>query len=364
MDDTNLFDEDEARGVLRTLVEREHFEPIAPAPMLDRSRRTRRRRRWVTGGVAVAAVLTVSMGATLLPDLGEQSRGAEGAASPTTADQPPFMPLPGVPRGEAALVGSGREGSLSAAEATRRCRLRYPGERFALDSSAAQTLRTGRIIQVHRGDKRLIECQVPGDSRPSAAVVAAAAADPLPASDSGLLRNCSVQMWHDLTSWRIVARDRDPAGQVILIAVSPSGRYRADCHLATGPLTTFDGRDSGIRPTAPYAAEKRWGTPEQLRQMALEHLGAQGSQTCGIQQGFQTVTRLECVGFVYHETAQIPQNVARVRFTAKDGRTHDVTVGEDGLYAFAWTDGSTRVGGLNLTVTAYDAKGNVVWPKR
>ena len=360
MDETNRYDEAEARGVLQTLVDREHFEPIPTAPVLERARRSHRRRRWATGGTAIAAVLAVSVGAPLLADLGKDSRGTDSpAASPATsartAVEPPFTPVPGVPQGDRALIGSGRVETLTAREATRRCLLRYPGAPFVVDESAPTLHRVGRFTGVHRGDKRLMNCMVPGDSRPSAALVAAAKADPLPTSDAGLLRNCSVQMWHNLTNWRIVARDRDPAGQVMLIAVSPSGRFRATCHLTSGALSRHDGEESDTRPSAPYASESRYGTQTQLRQIALEHLAGQGSQTCGNQPN--------CVGFMYYETALIPQNVAKVRFRAKDGRTHDVTVGADGMYAFVWTDPSTRDGGLNLTYTAYDANGKVVWPK-
>lgn len=358
MDETTKQDEDAVRGALHTLVERASFEPVPSAPVLDRTRRGRRRRRWATGGAAVAAVLAIATGATVLADLGGGPDGSDTAVSNgRTGTDPAFTPLPGVPRGEAAIIGSGRDGVLAAAEAARRCGLRYPGGPFTVDESAPYLLRPGRIIMVRRvGERRLTECTIPGDSRPSVALAAEAEADPLPTGATGLLRNCSVQMWHDLTGWRIVARDRDPAGQAILVAVSPSGRFRATCHLATGALKAhFDGRGSGTRPTALSEAEKRWASTVDVRQTTLEHIGSQGGQTCGSQP--------ECLGFVYYETGQVLDQVARVRFTAKDGRTHDITVGEDGWYAFAWTDGSTRVSGLNLTATAYDANGKVLWPK-
>lgn len=334
-------DEHDVRDWLHGTAERTPLRPLDSARLLERGRRGRLRRRLFASAGATATVAAVAVAATLLPDLNGTDRVAP-AASPTpskTATQRSgdFTPVPGVPHGEAALA------QLSTEEATRRCLIRYPGIRRPLDSIF---LRTGFPVRYTPAiGQRDQSCTIPGDSRPSAALVAAAVADPLPSTPAGILRNCSVLMWHDLTAWRVATFDRQPGVQLIAVVLSPSGKHVANCHLTP----------EGYRGTANYGTgvSGTWATATYGRQ-ELEHFGGQGTQRCA------DSGSSNCMGWQYYDAGRVDSKIARIRVTAKNGRAHDIAV-RDGWFAFAWADGNPS-GGPDPTVMAYDAKGRQVFP--
>ncbi|MFF1815905.1 hypothetical protein ACFVWG_01325 [Kribbella sp. NPDC058245] len=213
-----------------------HAEPLTDFDtnaVLTRGRSGVRRRRFLGVGGGIAGVAAIALAATLIPNL--SSAGQDPGVAGTDNSQ--FEAVPGLPHGEAALFVD-----VTQAQAQQLCDLRYPGEHQKLKSTTARTHRVGSKpsfeMQKLPANGRHF-CQIPGGDKPSAKLVAAAAADPLPKDAAGQLRNCSVQTWVDVTGWRIMAADRSAAlKQAQIVAVSPSGRSLIACSLDSreGPM--------------------------------------------------------------------------------------------------------------------------------
>ena len=324
-------DDQDIRGTLDRLAAGHPLDPMDSGRLLERGRRGRRRRRWsAAGSSSLAAVSVVALVATISP--GPDAPTTEippPAGSPSrTAKAPGFTPLPGVPGGDQALD------TLTAAEVVRRCQLRgRPLWNHEVLGNGRQA--TGSTVFTMKLQERDRTCSIPGDSRPSKALIAAASADPVPADDAGRLRNCSVKIWHDLTRWRVMAKDTQPGVGTNLVALSPSGRYVLFCTLTARGQTLLDAGST-------YLTSK-------FRRTSMQGPPIAGHQTCG--------NRQPCLGYLFSEAGRVTQGIARIRLTAKNGRTHDLKV-NDGWYALAWGDRDPN--GPDLTVTKYDASGRVV----
>ena len=232
-------------------------------------RRRRRRQGALTGLVAAAAV--VALVATMVPRPDARTPEPPAGSPGRTTAAPDFTPLPGVPPGDQALADLGN------AEVVRRCLLR--GTRVWPDDQrlgiAPQS--TGLTVITNKVGERPRLCTIPGDSQPSAALVAAAAADPLPADDARLLRNCAVKIWHDLDGWRVLAKDTQPGVGTNLVALSPSRRFVLRCTLTARGQELMD--IGSIRP-APRSQPGRVrptdrGAPDLRRPAGLHRLPVQ-----------------------------------------------------------------------------------------
>lgn len=330
-----MYDDKELGAELHRLAGADPLGPIDSQQLLARGRRGRRRRRVLSSAGLAATVAVGLVGASLLPDIGQAGRDSDPAGTPNA--QPDFTPLPGVPKGDGAI-------EMTKKEAERRCGIRTGVTRPL--ANYAPPFKVGeRVGNAVAGDPMPgpYECTVPGDSKPSAAVIAKAVKDPMPASKAGQLRNCSVLFWHDMSGWKVVATETMKGYGTVLTALSPTGRYVAICEL--GPkLDPKNGWPMGSGPstyrTSLYARNK------------LEHFGQAGSR------GDEGSCTANCVGWVYKESGRVASNIVRIRLTAPNGRTHDIKV-VDGWYVLSWANGDpkNRNGG---TTTAYDKNGNVV----
>ena len=339
----------EIKDALRDLSAHNPLDPPDTTALVARGRRGRRRRRIFAITGAATAVVAVVAATTMLPDLRPGRTGTTTApvGTPSTATVTPpaaaakrvpspyFEAMPGVPYGEAAL------GTLTKAEATRRCKVRHPRAVGGLDNMlhfrAGQT--AGYAVQ------QADSCLTPGDSRPSAAGRAWLAAHPLPGDDAGLLLNCSLLLWHDIRSWRIVAKDTAPGLHTSFVAASPSGRFAALCNADI--LGYQGGSDIEIALSNPTADDIGL-TPFEL----LRYIGTYGSACY--------VYRHGCNGYLTYEASRTDREVTKLVFTLKDAR-HEIAV-NDGWYALAWDNpAAKRFAGSHLT--AFDKDGKVVYQR-
>ncbi|MGH3464946.1 MAG: hypothetical protein ACRDP9_26060 [Kribbellaceae bacterium] len=328
--------DDELAEAVRRLEVTDPLPAVDPDALLTRGRRGVRRRRIFTGTGAAAVVAAIAVSAALLPDLGSAGRAPGVAnspsASPTRVTASGFMaPIPGVSAGDAALA------TISKQEAQRRCELREPG--MGDQVMSVGPYRGGGMLLVDPRYRKAAQpsmCNIPGDSRPTTAGLAVLKSDPLPRDTAGLLRNCSLELWHDLRSWTVTAKDTAPGLVTTLVAVSPSGRYVAHCQL------TANGGDGGSGPGL-YAVGPATNQ--------LAYLGGAGT-ACPI-------FGVRCVGWVAYESGRVPSNVAKLRFISKNGRSHDVAV-RDGWYALAWNDTAPNAQ-PNGPLTVYDSRGKVIF---
>ncbi|MGZ0149413.1 hypothetical protein ACXJJ3_20280 [Kribbella sp. WER1] len=326
---------DDLGAELRRLANTDPLDPIDGHDLLARGRRSRRRRRLLSAGGGIAGVAVVAVAASLLPHAGTTTSKQPAVSGPTKS-APDFTAVPGIPRGEA---GAGME--LSYAEANRLCSLRYPKYPRPVDKQVVY--RTGMTVMRQRknGDPVVAGfCTIPGGDRPSAALVAAAQKDPMPATEAGQLRNCSVQFWTDLTKWKVVARETAPRAGANLVALSPSGRLAVQCGLSpkrdpAAPL----GSGLGI-----YKIATRGRDP-----LDRDFLMS-GGELCA--------TIRPCPGWAYLRSGRVASNIARIRIEPVAGGKHDVTV-TDGWYAVAWLNGD-RQGRPDAKLTAYDKSGKVL----
>ncbi|MFB6721576.1 hypothetical protein ACFCV3_15485 [Kribbella sp. NPDC056345] len=227
-----MYNDPEVSAQLHRVAEAEPLPAFDTSAVLTRGRRGLRRRRLLGASGGIAGVAAIALAASLIPNLSSagQDPGVAGAESSQ------FEAVPGLPHGEAALFVD-----VTHEQAQQLCDLRYPGQHQKLKSSA-RTHRVGskpsyEMPKLPAKARRF--CQIPGGDKPSAKLVAAAAADPLPKTAAGQLRNCSVQTWVDVTGWRIMAADRSATlKQAQIIAVSPSGRSMIACSLDSrgGPM--------------------------------------------------------------------------------------------------------------------------------
>src|SRR5262249_32560053 len=149
--------------------------------------RSLRRRRFLGMGGAVAGVAAVALAVTLIPNHTATGGNPGVAGSRTETSQ--FSPVPGIPRGE---DGAGQR--ISKQEAERRCALRYPGTNGSMRGTTGfRSVSSQAYVDKAAADgQRIRFCSIPGGDKPSAALVAAAKADPFPKSAADQLRNCSV----------------------------------------------------------------------------------------------------------------------------------------------------------------------------
>jgi hypothetical protein len=332
----------EVGAELHRLAEAEGFDSFDSAVLLQRGRKGKRRRKFVAGGGAVAGVAVIALAATLLPNLGATGNQPQVADKVTPKSQ--FEPVPGVPRGEA-----GADQRITKAEAVRRCALRYPEEKRPLQGGGQVDSGRSLMYDIKTGEKPGI-CTVPGGDKPSAELIAAVAKDPQPATAAGQLRNCSVQLWVDLTNWRMMASDRSTRlGTTSLVAVSPSGRKAVACQIspARSALDVFNATSSFFLTLDALGADDPTLTPPKGDLYAAG--GGSGSFCPG------TPCKKN-----YHFTGwgRVSSKATVVRLQLGPGPTHDVKV-TDGWFAFTWLS-PTPADNFTPILKAYDGSGNLI----
>ncbi len=196
--------------------------------------------------IIVVAVLTVvGVGVIVRQVLDSDDAPASPGARDLAAPAAPrtAVRMPGVAAGDAALA------TVSKAEAIRRCQLRWntiegrtmpsitsvfgpddgtfnAGEQVVVSPTP---ISVDDLSQPPRDD--MFFCVIPGDLMPRNAELAAAADDRVPAGRQAMLRRCSAVVWHDLSTWTVVTSSVAGGTAGALIALSPSGRYVAQCWL-------------------------------------------------------------------------------------------------------------------------------------
>lgn len=346
-------DETKLGGLLRNTAAHDPLEPIDAERVVRRGERGVRRRRVAGVTSAVAAVAAITWGATALTDVdtsdGTPPVATTGTEQSTTSDL--FTPLPGVPRGDAALAQTTKE------EVTRRCKFRHPDAGRAIVDAVPEAYRGGLGIPYagapRIGGPDLLECGIPGDSRPTRDAIALATRDPFPTSDAGKLRNCSVDLWHDITGWRLMASDTEPGILSNIVAVSPSGRYAAWCSLSGKPRVYGPAR-TVIRLVNPLPDRYRPARPAASNTSQPSEWGMVPGGIFCHGPGRQCPT-----GWLHDEIGRLKDaRVVRIRFEKRNGEFHDVKV-LDGWYALAWADKRGK-GDPDVKRTMYDAAGKVI----
>jgi hypothetical protein len=345
--ENEMEDVDEVSAELRRLAESEALDPFDTNRVLERGRRGRRRRKLLGVGGAVAGVAAIAITASLLPSL--TSANPEPAIAEHKPQNPLFEPVPGVPSGEA-----GVDQRITKDEATRRCSLRFPDEKRPLQGGGSG-VRSGHMMmyEVKTGQK-YAQCIVPGGDKPAAALIAAAAKNPLPVSTADKLRNCSVVAWSDLTDWQVVASDESKAlGRAEVVAVSPSGHKVVDCGLSAdkefpgvtenntsfATLTNLNGSDPVLDPS-----------DKSVRADMYAAGGGGGGCTNGI-----------CTTYGMTGWGRVKSKAATtVRLRIGSGPVYEVPVGQGGWFAFTWTTKSKYNIKDQPKVAAYDKAGKVV----
>ncbi|WP_433003682.1 hypothetical protein [Kribbella sp. CA-294648] len=321
---------------LHRLAEAEAQDPFDPVELLQKGRRRKRRRKILSAGGAVAGVAAVALAATLLPNLGPAGNQAQVAGG--ESQESLFEPVPGVPRGE-----EGADQPLTKAEAIRRCALRYPeGKQLLVGSDT----RSGRTLLYDAKDRNKHFCKVPGGDKPSAALVAVAAKDPLPDTTAGQLRNCSVQLWVDLTGWRVMASERHQSkrlASVALVAVSPSGRKAVACTMSPPP--------AGQSEPGLEGANSRFFTLDSLDKNDPILPPVKGSERADLFAATGSKSTLTGWG-------RVASNATLVRLQLGSGPAHEVKV-KDGWFAIAWAK-PAEAGGDFGVLKAYDRNGKLV----
>ncbi|MFF1822236.1 hypothetical protein ACFVWG_33330 [Kribbella sp. NPDC058245] len=321
---------------LERLAGTDPLDPIDPQAMLTRGRRSRRTRRLVAGGGGVAAVAAIAVGASLLPGSATSSPEPNVATSSKKAVvSSDFSPVPGVPRGEAAI---GAE--LSLKEANRRCKLRNPTVPGSIQPAPNWHVGITVMYQPAKG-QRMANCTIPGGDKPSAALVEATRRDPVPTTAAAQLRNCSVYFWIDMTKWRVRTADVEPGRAAELVAQSPSGKSTVTCGLL---VTKYDGAQLDSSSRVFRSAVSGRNTFEEDFQ--------------SIPGGQEGCVRDKCKGWLYTATGRIPSHVARIRIEPAGGAKHDITL-VDGWFALAWLSSDPQ-GRPDAKVTAYDKAGKVL----
>jgi hypothetical protein len=326
--------------------------------VVTRGRRGLRRRRFLGAGGAVAGVAAAALAVTFIPNLtpGGDDVGVAGAET----ENAQFSPVPGVPRGEA---GVGQR--ISKQEAERRCALRnslptYPLEEYRGRSGGFKSV-TSRAYDVLKDPKSGGHggCVIPGGDKPSAALVAAAKADPFPKNAADQLRNCSVNAWVDLTKWHVQVSDRlDQAREgrypafrnSLLVVISPSGRTAISCQLQ--PAGSPAGRGGGI--TAVRLDDLGGDYPR----MEWPD-GKLGPEIAAIATG-----RSDCNGSVCDRSlpqgwGRAPAGTAKVVVQVGSGPQYESPL-EGGWFAFTPLDKTKHATGDRLTVRAYDRSGKLL----
>ncbi|MEU4192898.1 hypothetical protein AB0E69_13435 [Kribbella sp. NPDC026611] len=315
--------------------------PIDAHALVARGRRNRRRRMLLSAGGGVAGVAVVAIAASMLPNVGAVPDHAappvRGTAVTAVAD---FTGVPGLPRGEAAL-----DVKLSFAQAMRLCTVRFPKYKSPLQRGYPYRPTLTVMRDLRRGDTADSSmCTIPGGDRPPAALQAAARRDPMPTKEADQLRNCSVQVWSDLTNWRVVASDTAPGRKTSLVALSPSGRHVAFCELVptADPNVngTPDGSGPGLWPAAVYHREPFGpGFAEYI--IANPSTGSNSRAT------------------LYGGAGRTDSNVAKIRIHPNGSKSlHDFAV-HDGWYTVSWLEPKPHTS-APYTLTAYDKNGHIL----
>jgi hypothetical protein len=320
--------------------------------VLTRGRRGLRRRRFLTAGGAVAGVAAAALAVTLVPNLvsGSKDPGVAGAGAETSQ----FSPVPGVPRGE---DGAGQR--ISKQEAERRCALRYPGAKVSLKGTTGFRSVSSQMLAPGTSHQSIFVCTIPGGDKPSAALVAAAKADPFPDDPAGQLRNCSVNAWVDMTKWHIQVSDRlsltekfyTGFSRELLIAISPSGKTAIACQLPTDPI-----RSAGFG----------WG----VTALRLDDLGTDYPRmmwpdgTLGKEIATILPEGTDCNGGTCGRSlptgwGRAPANTAKVVVQVGSGPKYDAPV-KDGWFTFTALDKTPHTTNDHLTVRAYDKNGTLL----
>lgn len=323
---------------LHRLAEAQAQDPFDPADLLQRGRQRKRRRKFLTAGGAVAGVAVVALAATLLPNLG--SVGNQSQVAGGESQEALFSPVPGVPRGE-----EGADQRLTKAEAARRCALRYPDGRKLSFGSDIRSGKTLNFVGKPGTRPAGLGCTIPGGDKPSAALIAAAAKDPMPTTTAGQLRNCSVQTWVDLTGWQVKASERYQSrrfSKAVLVAVSPSGRKAVSCILSPPPP------QAGREPEGHYVL---FFTLDSLSKDEPARLPVKSSARADLLGGGGSKSTEVSWG-------RVASNATTVRVKLGSGPVHEVPV-NDGWFAVAWAN-PTEAGGDFAVLKAYDKAGKLV----
>ena len=346
----------EVSAELRRLADTEPLDHFDTGKVLARGRRGLRRRRFLAAGGAIAGVAAAALAVTLIPNL--TTTGNDPGVAGTRTENSQFSPVPGVPRGE---DGAGQR--ISRQEAARRCALRYPGAKGTMKGSTGFRSVSSQIYirKMSAGDPVTPYCTIPGGGKPSAALVAAAKADPFPKDPADQLRNCSVNAWVDMTTWHILVSDRlnldgeknyRGFSRELLIAISPSGKTAIACQLT---------RDE-IQQGAGYG----WGaTAVRLDDLDTDYPriewpdGTRGKEIATI-----LPERTDCNGNICGRSlptgwGQAPANTAKVVVQIGSGPTYESPL-KDGWYAFTALDKNSHSNDEHLKVRAYDKDGKLL----
>jgi len=350
MDDTR-----EVSAELHRLADTEHLDHFDTATVLTRGRRGLRRRRFLGAGGAIAGVAAAALAVTLIPNLTASGNGPGVAGTQTENSQ--FSPVPGVPRGE---DGAGQR--ISKQEAERRCALRYPGTKGSMKGRTGFRSVSSQIYipKISAGAPVTPFCTIPGGDKPSAALVAAAKADPFPKDAADQLRNCSVNAWVDMTKWHIVVSDRLSLegeknyrgfDRELLIAISPSGKTAIACQL---PVNDIRGAGYG------------WG----VTALRLDDLGTDYPRlllpdgTRGKEIGAILPEGTDCNGTICGRSlptgwGRAPANTAKIVVQIGSGPTYESPL-KDGWYTFTALDKNSHSNDEPLKVRAYDKDGKLL----
>jgi hypothetical protein len=346
--------DNEVSAELHRLATNEHFDPLDTTQLLTRGHRGRRRRTLLTITGTAAGVAAIALAATLGPGLASAGKTTPPVAGQTKAfavgkkpQNPDFLPVPGVPSGEDAA-----DQRLDQTEALRRCALRNPHEKRPLRKQGHYRSGDDTQYDLQIG-QNWAECTVPGGDRPKPALVAAAAADPLPTGIADQLRNCSVQAWIDVTDWRVVATDRsNTLRRSILLAVSPSGHKLVACELSSEKGMPGAKRTS----TSFFSLDKLdTGDPVLLpipKNGYAELFTAAGGSLGGCNNHV-------CTGYNYVGWGRAAAGASEVRLSIGSSKVTTIPV-HDGWFAFTWAMHATFNEKTQPKVVAYDAHGKVV----
>ncbi|MEV6417840.1 hypothetical protein [Kribbella sp. NPDC051718] len=337
----------EVSAELHRLAFTEPLDHFDPGPVLTRGHRGLRRRRVLGVSGTIAGVAAAALAVTLIPNLATtgDSSGVAGA------ENSQFSPVPGVPRGE-----DGAAQRISKQEAERRCALRYPGVKKSLIKTTGYRSVSSHGYALKSGSAGPFFCTIPGGDKPSAALVAAAKADPFPDNAADQLRNCSVNAWVDMTKWQIQVSDRlsaTPTGlsRALLIATSPSGKTAIACQLPTDEI-----RGAGFG----------WG----VTALRLDDLGRDYPRvpwpdgTVGKEIAAILPERTDCQGNLCGRSlptgwGQAPANTAKILVQIGTGPTYEAPL-NNGWFTFTALDKTSHTNKEHLKVRAYDKSGTLL----
>jgi hypothetical protein len=355
--ENDMEDTRDVSAELRRLADAEPLDQFDTATVLTRGRRGLRRRRILGTGGVVAGVAAAALAVTFVPNL--TATGEKPGVAGTETESSQFSPVPGVPRGE---DGAGQR--ISREEAERRCQLRLGGPKYPLEGDGFRSV-SSRAFDPRKDPKSGGRgCVIPGGDKPSAALIAAAKADPDPNDTAGQLRNCSVKAWVDMTKWRVQVSDRlaQPAegrypafDASLLVAISPSGKTAIVCQPRVSDSL---GRGGGYG----------WG----ITAIRLDNLGADDPRvpwpdgTWGKEIGAMVLGSSDCddTGKVCARSlpmgwGRAPADTAKVVVQVGSGPKYEAPF-KDGWFVFTALDKTSHNSADPMTVRAYDKDGKLL----